>query len=92
MSTLNIKANKNNIIKDDKSLSHLKVKRFAKFATSKTKVLNFSDYVPNENVKFVLEICLRFTVPFRQQRECICSKFEILTGQLKHHKPFRRID
>ena len=88
MSTLNTKTNKNNIIKDDKSLSHLKVKRFGKFATSKTKVLNFSDYVPNENEKFVLENGLRFSVPFRQHRECIFSEFEILTGELKHCKPF----
>ena len=75
-------------LKDDKSLSHLKVKRFGKFATTKTKVLNFSGYFPNKNEKFVLENGLRFSVPFQQHRECIFSEFEILTGQLKHQKPF----
>ena len=38
---------------------------------------------------FVLENGLRFSVPIKQQnRECIFSEFEILSGQLKHRKPF----
>ena len=53
------------------------------------KLLNLSDYIPNENEKFVIEEGLRFSVPSQKQhRECIFSEFEILSGQLKHHKPF----
>ena len=89
MCALKNKTNKNTIIKDDKSLSHLTVKRFGTFATSKAKVINLSGYIPNENQKFVLENGLHFSVPIKQQhRECIFSEFEILSGQLKHHKPF----
>ena len=53
--------------------------------------MNLSDYIPNENEKFVLENGLHFSVPIKQQhRECIFSEFEILSGQLKHHKHFSR--
>ena len=74
--------------RNNKSLLHLRTKRFGSFSSTMNKVLNLSDYKPNVKEKFVLENGLRFSIPFNNlQRENIFSEFEILSAQLKHHKP-----
>ena len=84
-----IKRNNKKILdKNNKSLLHLRTKRFGNFSSTFTKVINLSDYVPNVNEKFVLENGLKFSIPFNNlQREKIFSEFEILSGQLRHHRP-----
>ena len=42
---------------------------FGLYATRKTKVMNLSSYIPNENEKLVLENGLRFAIPFKQHHK-----------------------
>ena len=89
---LNNRINNRIVDKNNKSLVHLKIKRYGRFSITKTVVSNFSDYTPNENERFVLENGLSFSIPFENvQRENIFSEFEILSGQLKHHKPLSQL-
>ena len=46
---LNNMTNNRIVEKNNKSLLHLRIKRFGKFSVTETKVSNFSDYTRNEN-------------------------------------------
>ena len=77
--------------KHDKNLKFLIKRRFGNL-TAKTKVHNLSSYVPSEDENFVLKHGLKFCVPPNKcKREHIFSEFEVLSGQLQHHKPLSKI-
>ena len=46
---LNKKNDMKNLLKNIKSLIRLKTKMFVSFASTKTKVLSYFNYIPNEN-------------------------------------------
>jgi hypothetical protein len=81
------------LIKQHKTISYLKSKRFGKFESSSfSGVKNLSSYKPSETESYVLNHGLKFCIPPRKvTRELIFSEFEILSGQLKHHKPYSKL-
>ena len=79
---------KKKLVKHDKTIAFLKSKRFGIRDSSSSSVLNLSSYNPTEIESFVLSHGLKFCIPPRIiPREKVFSEFEVLSGQLKHHKP-----
>ena len=77
--------------KHDRNLKFLIKRRFGSLS-AKMHVHNLSNYIPNGDENFVLKHGLKFCIPHNKlKREFILSEFEVLTGQLQHHKPLNKI-
>ena len=77
--------------KHDRNLKFLIKRRFGSLS-AKTHVHNLSNYIPNDDENFVLKHGLKFCVPPNiLKQKLIFSEFEVLTGQLQHHKPLNKI-
>ena len=64
------------------------IKRIFGSLKAKTLVHNLFYYTPNDNENFVLKHGTKICVPSNKlKRELVFSDFEVLTGQLKQHKP-----
>ena len=81
------------LLKQDKTISYLKSKRFGKCELSSfSGFKNLSSYNLSETECFVLDHGLKFSIPPRNvSREVIFSEFEVLSGQLSHHKPKSKV-
>ena len=55
LADLNKNNNAKNLKKDNKILVQLKTKRCGSFASKKANVLNYSNYIPNDNESFIME-------------------------------------
>ena len=64
------------------------IKRIFGSLKAKTLVHNLFYYTPNDNENFVLKHGTKICVQSNKlKRELVFSDFEVLTGQLKQHKP-----
>ena len=89
LSNLDRREKKKNLTKHNKTVEYLKMQRFGKFNNCKSpNVQNLSSYKLSSSELFVLSLGLKFSVPPRNiSREIVFSEFEVLAGQLNHHKP-----
>ena len=67
----------------------LKKKKFGILNTDKiNNIINLSEHILTDKEKTVLNLGLKFCIPNKKLKfEDICSEFEVLAGQLNHHKP-----
>ena len=70
------------------TLEHLKKKKFGINRVNKiNNIVNLSNYKLNNDEKSALHLGLKFCIPWKKIKlEEVCSEFEVLAGQLEHHK------